>query len=522
VTEEDAAEPEERFLVFAPIGRDAPLTCKLLASANLRGHVCADIDEVCRRLSNEGAAGLMIAEEALGSRALSCLRDVLARQSAWSDVPILVFTGTPAALGPRPPLGAMLEWLGNVTLLERPLRPITMLSAARSALRARRRQYIARAELQHQQRAVKERDQFLAMLGHELRNPLSAIGMALNLEAEHGGAKYREIMRRQVAHLGRLVDDLLDVSRVTSGKISLRREHVDLVALTERCLLVLRPVVQAHGTMLDYVPPSDPVWVLADTVRLEQIIGNLVTNASKYTAAGGQIDVHVRAEGDEAVLEVRDTGVGIAPEMLTRVFDLFAQVEGTLDRAKGGMGIGLTLVRSLVELHGGTVGVASPGLGGGSVFSVRLPRVERAATALEAAEERARTDGADARAAGLSDVLVVEDNHDSRELLSMILTRRGHRVFTAADGPSGVDEALARKPRVVLIDIGLPGLDGYGVARQVRAALGASVLLVATTGYGQPDDQQRALSAGFDLHLTKPIDIGQLERLLDAPRERAS
>jgi signal transduction histidine kinase/CheY-like chemotaxis protein len=502
---------EERILVLAPTGRDAMLTCALLEKAEIACAKCENLPELCQRFEQEGAGVLMIAEEVFVGGSLAQLSEHLSRQSSWSDIPVLIFTGKTISLHGHPSTSQLLSSIANVTLLERPLRPVTMLSAVRTALRARRRQYIARAELYAQQRAVRERDQFLAMLGHELRNPLSAITMALELDASMQRSKYAEIVRRQVRHLTRLVDDLLDVARVTSGKIVLRREEVDLRALLQRCVNALRPSAK-NGTTLRELRADDPhVWVHADPVRLEQVITNLINNALKYTTAGGVIEVSVEAEGDHAVLRVHDTGVGLAPDMIDRVFELFTQVEDTLDRAKGGMGIGLTLVRSLVTLHGGTVEAQSAGLGQGSLFTVRLPRLAKTsdARAREAQRKDNHTDLPQP-----CDVLIIEDNDDTRELLAAILERRGHRVFTAQDGPTGVSEALARHPRVLLVDIGLPGLDGYAVARSIREKLGRSVCMVAITGYGQPEDRTRALDAGFDVHLIKPVDLAVLERLL--------
>ncbi|MDB4991587.1 MAG: histidine kinase [Myxococcaceae bacterium] len=471
------------------------------------------MEELCRQFREHGGAALMVAEEVFTTASLQMLRDALATQSSWSDIPVLIFTGTRAALNRQPSTTQVLSLLGNVTLLDRPLRPVTMLSAANSALRARRRQYDARSELFAQQRAVRERDQFLAMLGHELRNPLSAISMAINLEGDHGRSKYREIMRRQVGHLTRLVDDLLDVSRVTSGKVLLRREHVDLSELTQRCINTMAPTFENHRFTFFGGGRAEPLAVLADPVRLEQIVNNLLNNAAKYTKPGGQIDVVVDKADDDVLLEIRDTGVGIAPEMLGRVFELFTQVESTLDRAKGGMGIGLTLVRSLVELHGGTVEARSAGLGHGSVFRIRLP----AAKPLEDDLRGMRGEESGTIAVQRYDVLVVEDNADSRELLCAALARRGHSVFSAEDGVTGVEVALAQKPKVLLVDIGLPGIDGYEVARQVRKIRGQDVYLIAITGYGQPEDRRRALDAGFDVHMTKPLDVSAIERILCKP-----
>jgi signal transduction histidine kinase/CheY-like chemotaxis protein len=501
---------EERFLVLAPTGRDGPLTEALLSRAGLAARACRSMAELVERFEEDGAAGLLLAEEALGPAALDRLDELLSRQPSWSDLPVVLFTGEPSGRAPRRNSAPMLARLGNVTLLDRPVRPISMVSTARAALRARRRQYAARDELVAQQRAVRQRDQFLAMLGHELRNPLSAILMAVEV-MERGGDReaLRAIVRRQASHLGRLVDDLLDVSRVTSGKVVLQRVRLELGELVARSLQSIAIAVDAEQPEIAYARPARPLWVDGDPVRLEQVVSNIVTNAIKYTPPGGRIALAVRGEGEDALIEVADTGVGLAPDMLHRVFDLFAQAEGSLDRAKGGMGIGLTLVRSLVELHRGTVTVESPGLGQGCTFTVRLPRAERRDEPERHPEERA----------GLVayDILVIEDNLDSRELLQDYLRSFGHRVHGAGDGLSGVDQALRRRPDVLVIDIGLPGIDGYEVARRVRAALGRGVYLVALSGYGQPEDRRLAHEAGFDVHYTKPVDLGLIHQLLARP-----
>ncbi len=514
MTEARAADgdPEERFLVVAPIGRDAALTCQLLGKAGMQARACANLDEMCDLLERDGAAGLLIAQEVLTPANVACLTRALAAQESWSDLPLLLFMGAEAAAGRMPSLDVLAP-LGNVTLLERPVRPVTMQSAASAALRARRRQYVARAELRTQQDAIRQRDQFLAMLGHELRNPLGAIVFAGELLGKQGAdlERARTILRRQTAHLVRLVDDLLDVSRVTSGKIALERGPVDLGELVARSLQVAQTSAFASGLTLALARPAQPVIVDGDAVRLEQIVANLVQNAIKYTPAGGRVDAELVSAGAEAVLRIVDTGVGIASDMLPRVFELFAQAHGTLDRSQGGMGIGLTLVRSLVELHGGRVDVRSEGAGRGTELVVHLPLATAAPAAV------GDEPSAPAVAAVPHEVLVVEDNVESRELLIELLADRGHHVAAAADGPSGVALALAHRPAVALIDIGLPGLDGYGVAREVRAALGSSVYLVAMTGYGQPDDRRRATEAGFDMHLTKPVDIRALYQLLRRP-----
>jgi signal transduction histidine kinase/ActR/RegA family two-component response regulator len=367
-------------------------------------------------------------------------------------------------------------------------------------------------------RANEAKDEFLAMLGHELRNPIAAIRnavSALEPAATHGGglARLRAIIERQAAHLARLVDDLLDVSRVTSGKITLHRQPVDLTEVVRRALEALRQAgrLDRHDVGSD----GEPVMVDGDPMRLEQVVSNLVENAVKYTPPGGIIRVAVSPEGAEAVLRVTDTGVGIEPEMLTRIFDLFTQGERPLHRLPGGLGVGLTLVRRLTELHDGTVSVSSGGRGQGSEFVVRLPLLSGAPPVAEPApahpDRRLR-------------VLVVEDNADARDALRLLLEAWGHQVDDAPDGTRGVKVALAAPPDVAFIDIGLPGLDGYTVARRLRATpAGRDVFLVALTGYGQPADRRRALAAGFDAHLVKPVDPEALAGVLGrAAREVAA
>lgn len=522
VTDFGSISLDEHFLVLAPTGRDAVLTRDLLERAGLKSLICGDVRELCMRASRQGAAALLIAEEVLMRPAISLLARMLERQDSWSDLPVLVFTGAASSQGPRTPLDHVIRPLGNVNLLDRPLKPITMISAAKSALRTRRRQYVAREALFEQQRAVRQRDQFLAMLGHELRNPLSAIVMAIEVMG-HDESVERRILHRQATHLTRLVDDLLDVSRVTTGKAQLQCEDLDLTELIRSCLQSLDSSVRSQQLSLTFRAPSQCVWVHADPIRCEQIVANLVTNAAKYTPVGGSIAVSLSVDEKraEAVLRVTDSGEGISADMLPHVFELFAQAEGTLDRAKGGMGIGLTLVRSLVELHRGSVEAASDGLGCGSTFSLRLPLlVAEQAKELESTPPPAPATATHPKCRHC-EILLVEDNPDSREMLAMLLERAGHTVYMAEDGAEGISEAFSRKPQVLLVDIGLPGIDGYSVARTVRNELGSNVFMIALTGYGQPEDKERSLRAGFDVHLTKPVDVQALERLLRDFESRA-
>jgi two-component system, sensor histidine kinase len=376
-----------------------------------------------------------------------------------------------------------------------------------------------RAEQQSQ-----AKDEFMAMLAHELRNPLSAITAAVQvLEAAkaHAGAtsRARFIIGRQVQHLSRLVDDLLDVGRVVTGKIALERHVLDFCELVRRTAAVYTERESPHR----FEVTTTPVWIEGDAVRIEQIVSNIIGNAVKYTAAGGTISIALSVEGEEAVLRVQDNGYGIAPELLPRIFDLFVQGERTLDRAQGGLGIGLTLVQRLVSLHNGKVSASSDGPNCGSVFTVRLPKVAAPLGAAPLSDEP--QSGMVKRR-----VLIVEDNRDAREMFRMMLELDGHDVLEAEEGCAGLELLRSGMPDIAFIDVGLPGLDGYEIARRFRSESDAGapgmpvepdhlhkqVLLVALTGYGTPDALERSRRAGFDHHLIKPVNPEALYKLLHA------
>lgn len=353
------------------------------------------------------------------------------------------------------------------------------------------------------------KDEFMAMLAHELRNPLSAISAAVQvLDASKGqdapALRARSIIGRQVHHLARLVDDLLDVGRVVTGKIALDRRPIDFADLVHRAVAVCGE--HQNGQRVEI--SSQGVWIDGDLVRMEQIVNNIVGNALKYTPAGGSIRVRVSAEGGDAVLRVEDNGYGIAPELLPRVFDLFVQGERTLDRAQGGLGIGLTLVRRLVELHGGSVSAFSEGPGRGSTFTVRLPKV--------AAPQSTQTSLKHSPCADFSRrVLVIEDNRDAREMFRMMLELAGHEVLEAEEGLAGLELLKVMRPDVAVIDVGLPGLNGYEIARRFREEPDSErVMLVALTGYGTPEAVERSRQAGFDHHLIKPVNAEALQEIM--------
>ncbi len=360
------------------------------------------------------------------------------------------------------------------------------------------------------------KDEFLAMLGHELRNPLAPIANAVQLlrlreNEDQLQQKARTIIERQVGQLTRIVDELLEVTRITSGRIQLRHDRLAVSSLVERAVETARPVIDQRGHELTVSLPPDPIWLDADPTRMEQVVVNLLANAAKYTGECGRIWLTVRREGAECVLRVKDTGEGIAPALLPYVFDLFTQAERSLDRSQGGLGIGLALVQRLVELHGGRIEARST-LGGGSEFTVRLPAAAASADRPLVPAEAAGPTGPSVR------VLVVDDNVDAAESLADVLRALGHDVRTAHDGPAGLEAAADFRPDVALLDIGLPGLDGYEVARRLRRQPSfRSLVLAAMTGYGQEGDRRKARDAGFDHHLVKPVDPAALAPLLTRP-----
>jgi PAS domain S-box-containing protein len=367
--------------------------------------------------------------------------------------------------------------------------------------------------------ADQRKDEFLAMLAHELRNPLAPIRNAVQVLKLAGPSNAnqqwaREVIERQVQHLTRLVDDLLDVSRFTQGKVQIACEPLDLATIIHRAVEASRPLIDARHHQLSVALPPEPVRLEGDLTRLVQVVGNLLNNAAKYTDEGGSIHLEAAREGAEAVIRVRDNGMGLPADLLPHVFDLFTQADRSLDRSQGGLGIGLTLVRQLIRLHGGRVEARSEGPGRGSEFIVRIP-----AQAAPAADARESTE-ADARPAapGLK-ILLVEDSVDSAEMMAFILQLGGHQVRIAHDGPAALEAARAFLPEVVLCDIGLPGMNGYEVAARLREQPAFQrTPLIALTGYGQDDARSRSREAGFDVHLVKPVEPDALEALLETLR----
>lgn len=506
-----------RVAILAPTGKDAPLASAVLAEASIETIVCPDYACVERAIE-EGVGLIFVAEEALDNNGFRSLVVTLSRQPTWSDIPVLLLTryGANSSV-----VASALSALSNVTLLERPVRPATLVSAVRAAQRARERQYQIRAHLSQRERAEeslrqadRRKDEFLATLAHELRNPLAPIRNSLHilrLSATDNPTvgQICDTLERQTGLLVRLVDDLLEVSRITQGKIELRVAPVELAAVIRQAVEISKPFIDAFGHNLAITIPGDPIVIHGDAVRLSQVFCNLLNNAAKYMDPGGQIWITVRTERDNVQVSVKDTGIGIAPDKLPRIFEMFTQIDRSSRQAQGGLGIGLTLVRALIEMHGGRVEARSAGPGQGSEFLLTLPR-----------SNESRVPGStDSQASPVvlphRRVLVVDDNRDAATSLGRLLGLLGAEVQVVNDGPTALELIKSYRPAVVLLDIGMPHMDGYEVARRIRSQPEFDdLVLIALTGWGQERDRRLTAEAGFNYHLTKPADISDIEMLL--------
>ncbi|HET7158965.1 MAG TPA: hybrid sensor histidine kinase/response regulator, partial [Burkholderiales bacterium] len=469
--------------IITPNETDASVALGVMGRAHLAARACLSLSDLCL-IPLDQVGCIVLVEEALIHPDIDVFLGILAAQPRWSDLPLVLLASAGGGVG------ALVERLfpesGNVVVLERPMNPVSLIAAVEVGLRARHRQFEVRDLLQQRADAIRLRDEFLAMLAHELRNPLAPMRNAIYIMKQLAITdalflKTRELMDRQVTHMARLVDDLLDVSRLESGKVQLQTQQLDLNAATraatEACMVGMR----ARGHDIRLRLSEDPLMICADPVRLEQIVCNLVNNAGKFTPEGGVIRVSTAGDEDLAWVEVKDSGIGIRSDMLEAVFDLFTQDATTLDRAQGGLGIGLTIVKRLVELHGGSIRAQSEGVGLGSCFTVSFPRSVMALP--DSDESRAAPTHPSAKR-----ILVIEDNPDIRDSLGMMLNMWGHAVEYAETGTDGVLRANELQPDVALIDIGLPGLNGYEVARRIRSqssSWASDVKLVALTGYGR-------------------------------------
>jgi PAS domain S-box-containing protein len=631
---------ENRVLILGSSAHEQPFPRATRERLPFDVVLLEDVDRLAQEMAH-GVGVLVLVEEALSDSVVQRITELLTRQPNWSDLPVVVLTRPGADSIEHPDTW---ERLGNVTLLERPVRAGALISLLRAALRTRERQYeirgytgerdtadrvrallaaivessddaivskslqgiimswntgaerlfgytaeeaigrpitmiIPKERLEEEQRilaqisqgerlehfetervtksgkriplsltvspirnslgqiigaskvarditarkqleaeqeeANRRKDEFLATLAHELRNPLAPIRNALNVLANGSPGSFervRAIMERQVDHMVRLVDDLLELSRITRGKIELRREPVDLGQVVRTAVETSRPLIDVAGHRLTIDLPSEPLALHADPVRISQILSNLLNNSAKYTPHGGEIRLTARREGLSVVITVSDNGIGIAPEALPRVFDMFMQGDSTNRQPEGGLGIGLTLVRSLVQMHGGSVEATSEGLGRGSEFHIRLPLVAEAPAA-ETGRAKPRLDAK----LGSVRVLVADDNRDSADSLAMVLRSLGAEVEVVYDGDEALRALESRQTDIVLLDIGMPKLDGFETARRIRRNPAMSELtLIALTGWGQEEDRRRCYAAGFDYYLIKPVEIEKLQTLLSS------
>jgi signal transduction histidine kinase/ActR/RegA family two-component response regulator len=512
---------EQRVLLAGIRGEDREVICRALADSHIFCASLAENEDLAREL-HRGAGTLIIAEEDLRARHEADVAAFVRNQPGWSDLPVFVLTTSGAS---SPAAAQLLDLFGNVTLIERPIRIPVLISTVRAALRARMRQHEMRAQIAERARiadALREtdrrKDEFLAALAHELRNPLAPLSNTLHLlrsrgEKDADERRAHDVMRRQVQHLTRLVDDLLDVSRITRGKVSLQREVVDLQTVVRSAVETSRPVIEANGHTLEVALPTRLVQLHGDPVRLAQAISNLLNNAAKYTPAGGLIRLTAERDDGCAVIRVIDNGIGIAEAALPHVFDLFMQEDESSGRAQGGLGIGLTLVRTFIHLHGGEVRAFSAGPNRGSEFVIRLPSMESTRKLSQEQDETAAIPKQPHR------ILIVDDNEDGAQSLAMLLELQGNVVATAYDGQEAVKTVSEFHPDVVLLDIGLPTMSGYDTARLMREHPDSrDALIIALTGWGQEEHRRRSREAGFDHHLVKPVDMHVLEGLLASSR----
>lgn len=494
---------EKRVLIYAPTGQDAMLASKMLTLANVDNLVTKTAQQLSEQLL-VGVGAVLTVEEALSNGGLKVLGEFVQRQPNWSDLPIVLLTHRgPDSAGVRAAIAA----LGNVALLERPVRTLTLITSIQSVLRAREKQYQVRE-------TDRRKDEFLASLGHELRNPLAPIrtsmGVLTHLYPEQQPVKkVSDVIERQVAHLTRLVDDLLDVARINSGKIELQRDYTSFAAVINHVTELCAAPAAARRIKIDYALPEHDVMLYADYARVVQIVANIVSNAVKFTPVDGYISVRALVEQGCLKIYIRDTGIGLEQNALTRIFSMFEQSRPPSGQIASGLGIGLSLSRQFAEMHGGSVHASSEGLGKGSEFVVALPVVteatlapERApAPALTAHEQRPK-------------VLVVDDNRDAADSLQALFEMENCKVATAYDGYQAVEAYDRLMPDMIVMDLGMPTMDGYEAARRIRRKPGSQgVLMIALTGWGQNDARQRTIEAGFDHHLIKPVNFDEIKRL---------
>lgn len=509
-THQGGADPQERVLIFAPIGRDAELTRDLLEHASIRCAICRSLGRLTETLEADGAGALLLTEEALDEPELSELVATLDQQPPWSDVPVLVFAGGRGAEVTSRAIRSI-DTVRNVTLLDRPIRVAAVLSTVRAALRSRARQYEVRDLLValHRARTDAEsanrlKDEFLATLSHELRTPLNAILGWTSMLARGQIEPTRfprifEALDRNAQTQAQLIADVLDVSRIITGKLTLQPMRVDLSDITARAADAVRPAAAAKNVTVTAREPSG-CFVFGDPDRLQQVFWNLLSNAVKFTPPEGSIDVDVTCGGTSITVAVTDTGVGIPREFLPFLFDRFRQADQSTTRVHGGLGLGLSIVKHLTELHGGTVSAASEGDGRGARFEVRLPAVAAPRLATPASE---RSDEVGVRLDGLS-ILVVDDDESTRDVVTAALEAARAQVHVAASAAEARQRLAEHTPAAIIADLGMPGEDGFSFIRGVRQSNSRDIPAIALSAYADGASRDAALAAGFTTFLAKP------------------
>jgi signal transduction histidine kinase len=519
-TPEGHGNHETRVLIFAPIGRDAELTRELLERASIPCELYGSIARLNETLEDAGGGAVLLTEEALDARDFPAFVALLEHQPPWSDVPLLLFAGSGTQLSVR--TIRSIDALRNVTLLERPIRLAAVLSAVRAALRSRARQYEVRDLLVALHRARSEaesanrlKDEFLATLSHELRTPINAILGWTSMLARgqidpHRMPRVLEALDRNAQAQAQLIADVLDVSRIITGKLQLQPVTVDICDVAARATDAVRPAATAKNVTLTIREGPD-CWAFGDPDRLQQVFWNLLSNAVKFTPAGGSVDVDIASDGSAVSVIVADTGVGMAPEFVPFVFDRFRQADQTITRAHGGLGLGLSIVKHLTDLHGGTVAASSEGIGRGSRFEVRLPAVHAApAVAAPAAASHALT-----RLDGRS-ILVVDDDQSTREVVTAALEAAHAQVHVAASAAEARARLAEHTPAVIIADLGMPGEDGFSFIRGVRQSVARQVPAIALSAYADADSRKAALAAGFDAFVAKPTRPQALVELVSS------
>lgn len=505
-------------LLLPATRRDAVVTQALLAREKLSCVVCRNAEELAGHF-RENAGAILLTDDAFHDPGIEQVMAVLQEQPPWSDIPsvLLCRAGHQSKIAAR-----VIGSLRNVTVLDRPTPTRTLISSLKAALRARERQYQMRAQfvtLQSSEVALKRasdalqdanrrKDEFLAMLAHELRNPLAPLrnaGEILRRQVLDSQAqKVVALITRQVTQLTRLVDDLLDVSRITEGLIELRRAPVDVSSILLQACESVEQLLRQKGHKLSIEEGCRSLYVHGDHARLVQSVANVLTNAAKYTDHNGVITLSTRRDGANVVIAITDNGIGISPELLPRLFDLFVQGERSLDRSQGGLGIGLSVVKRLVEMHGGRITASSAGPGQGSAFEIVLPLIRSSLPEVTEIVPPTRTKRR---------ILVVDDNQDAADTLARVLELDGHSIEVVYTAHDAIARATATLPEVILLDIGLPDISGYEVATRLRPML-KMTQIIALTGYGQAEDVRKAGAAGFDAHVIKPVDLERLARIM--------